>query len=189
MDNFIKFLESHLGTIESGWTKDEKGKPLPVQIVKYNEGPFPGTKTFSTLGLNNFPLISPLTEKQIYMELIFVSYTSYGDGIIPALMTQVSQVALDSGTAFLRGDVIGPYGSIFEGSNLEALYVTIPGYFADSFDAFKIDDEKTVIMAWLIPITSREAEFIKQNSWEEFEYQLEKLDPDLIDFNRETIIK
>lgn len=43
-------------------------------------------------------------------------------------------------------------------------------------------------MAWLIPITSKEAEFIRQNAWEEFEDKLEELDPDLIDFKRENII-
>ncbi|MDQ0201954.1 hypothetical protein J2S10_005165 [Neobacillus ginsengisoli] len=97
-------------------------------------------------------------------------------------------MALDSRNAFVRGDVIGPYGPIFDDSNLEALYVTIPGYFPDSFDAFKVDDKKTIIMAWLIPITSKEAEFIRQTGWEEFENKLEELNPDLIDLKRESII-
>lgn len=50
-------------------------------------------------------------------------------------LAQVSQMALDSKTAFLRGDVIGPYGQFFDDSNLEAPYVTIPGYFPDSFES------------------------------------------------------
>ncbi|MDQ0201953.1 hypothetical protein [Neobacillus ginsengisoli] len=43
MDKFIQFLENHLGTIECGWTKNDRGDPLPVQIAKYNKGPFLGT--------------------------------------------------------------------------------------------------------------------------------------------------
>ncbi len=188
MDKFIQFLENHLGTIEYGWSNDDNGERLPVQIVKYSKGPFSGTKTFSTLGLNKVPLTSYVSGKQIWQELIFVSYSNSGNINIPSLLAQVSQIALDSGSAFLRGDVIGPYGPIFDDSNLEAFYVTIPCYFSDSFDAFKVDDKKTIIMAWLIPITSKEAEFIRQNGWEQFEEKLEELDPDLIDFKRESII-
>jgi hypothetical protein len=188
MDNFIQFLEHHLGTIECGWNQDDRGERLPVQIAKYSKGPFSGTKTFSTLGLSKVPLTSYVSRKQIWQELIFISYSNIGNLNIPALLTQVSQMALDSRTAFLRGEVIGPYGPIFEDSNLEALYVTGPGYFPDSFDAYKVDDKKTIIMAWLIPITSKEAEFIKQKGWEEFEDKLVELDPDLIDFKRESII-
>lgn len=58
MDTFIQFLENHLGSIECGWTEDDKGERLPVQIVKYSLGLFSGTKTFSTLGLNKIPLTS-----------------------------------------------------------------------------------------------------------------------------------
>ncbi|MFP5114839.1 suppressor of fused domain protein [Bacillaceae bacterium C204] len=188
MDKFIQFLEDYLGTIECGWTNDDRGERLPVQIAKYSKGPYSGTKTFSTLGLNKVSLTSYVSGKQIWQELIFVSYSNIGNLNIPALLAQVSQMALDSRKAFLRGDVIGPNGPIFDDSNLEALYVTIPGYFPDSFDAFKVDDKKTIIMAWLIPITSKEAEFIRQNGWEEFEDKLEELDPDLIDIKRESII-
>ena len=188
MDKFIQFLEKHLGTIECGWSEDDNGEPLPVQIVKYTKGPFSGTKTYSTLGLNKVPLTSSVSGKPIWQELIFVSYFNIGNLNIPGLLAQVSQMALDSKTAFLRGDVIETYGPIFDDSNLEALYVSIPGYFPDSFDSFKVDDEKTIIMAWVIPITSNEAEFIRQNGWEEFEDKLEELDPDLIDFKRESII-
>ncbi|WNF22687.1 suppressor of fused domain protein [Mesobacillus jeotgali] len=188
MDKFLQFLENHLGTIEYGWTTDDKGERLPVQIVKYSKGPFPGTCTFSTLGLNKVPLTSSVSGKHTWQELIFISYADVGDLNISALLDQVSQMALTYGTAYLRGDVIGPYGPIFEDSTLEALYVTIPGYFPNSFDAFLVDDKKTIVMAWLIPITLREAEFIKVYGWEEFEDKLEELDPDLIDFKRESII-
>jgi hypothetical protein len=188
MDNFIQFLEKHLGPIECGWTKDENGQEHSVGIVKYNEGPFLGTKTYSTLGLNKHSLTSHVSGKEISQEVIFVSYAEFGDQNIPAILQQVSKIALKSGNAFLRGDVIGPYGSLFEDSNLEALYVTIPVYFPDSFAIFKEADMKSIVMAWIIPITSKEAEFIRQNGWEEFEDKLEELDPDLINFYRESIV-
>ncbi|WP_053366471.1 hypothetical protein [Bacillus sp. FJAT-27245] len=97
MDEFIQFLEKHLGPIEYGWSEVEKGEPLPVPIVKYSNGPFSGTKSYSTLGLNKVPLISSVSGKQIWQELVFVSYSHTGDLTIPALMTQVTKIALFSG--------------------------------------------------------------------------------------------
>jgi hypothetical protein len=97
MDKFIQFLENHLGAIECGWTKDDMGGLLPVQIAKYSKGPFSGTKSFSTLGLNKVPLTSYVSGKQIWQELIFVTYSNIGNLNIPAILAQVSQMALDNG--------------------------------------------------------------------------------------------
>ncbi len=61
-------------------------------------------------------------------------------------------------------------------------------YFLDSFHAFNCVGDVSIIQAWLIPITYNEANFIKQNGWEEFEDMLVKVDPDLINFKRASII-
>lgn len=189
MVNYTKFLEKYLGEIEYGWSKDSEGKDLSFQVVKYKGGPFPGCVTYSTLGLSREKLISPVSGKQIRHELIFVSYSDFGDQNIPGILQQVAQLAIESKTAYLQGDVIGPYGKMFEGLEMEALYVTLPVYFPESFFVFSGENNIQIVQAWLIPITFKEANFIKKNGWEKFEDLLEELDPDLIDFSRSSIIE
>jgi len=45
-----------------------------------------------------------------------------------------------------------------------------------------------MIIAWLVPITDQEASFVNDRGWNEFERELEKHDPDLIDFLRASIV-
>jgi hypothetical protein len=72
---------------------------------------------------------------------------------------------------------------MFDSSQFEALYVTNSGYFPDSFMRyFIINDETVIVQPWLIPITSKEADFINLNGWGKFENVLEEIDPDLLDF-------
>lgn len=188
MDNYIRFLESHLGEIDYGWSQDGNGQKLPFQIVKYKNGPFPGTVTYSTLGLSNVPLVSPVSEKQIRQELVFVAYSAFGDKNIPGILQQLGLMALKRKRAFLRGDVIGPSGNMFADSKIEAVYVSIPVYFPDSFEAYHDEEKTPIIQCWLVPITAREAEFIKAIGWNRFEDLLESINPDLIDFERDSIV-
>ncbi|WP_223701509.1 suppressor of fused domain protein [Sutcliffiella deserti] len=188
MDKFIKFLEDYLGEIKYGWSKNANDEELPFQVIKYGNGPFECTVTYSTLGLSKYPLQSYMNEKEIHQELIFVSDSSMGDINIPAILQQVGKMLLQKNRALLRGDVIGPYGALSTNSKLEALYSTMPVYFPDDFHSYQVNEELTIVMTWLIPITSQEALFIEENGWSSFEDKLEDLDPDLIDFSRESII-
>lgn len=180
-------MESHLGEIEYGWNKDAENNILPFQVVKYTKGPFSGTVTYSTLGLSGQTLVSPVSNKPIRQELIFVSYATFGDKNIPAILQQVCLEAINNKRAYLRGDIIGPYGPMFEHSSLEALYSSIPVYFPETFYTFEVDGDLPIVQTWLFPITFNEAKLIEENGWDEFENRLEELDPDLIDFRRQSI--
>ncbi|NOU86249.1 hypothetical protein GC102_10745 [Paenibacillus sp. LMG 31460] len=188
MNKYTEFLEKYLGTIQYGWSKNENDQKLPFKIVKYAGGPFPGTVSYSTLGLSNENLTSIVSGKQIRQELIFNAYASFGDNNIPGILQQIGQLALKNKRAYLRGDVIGPNGKIFDNSDLEALYITSPVYFTDEFFTFDIDNKTAIIQAWVIPITSQEADFIKKYGWDKFEDMLVDINPDLIDFNRLSIV-
>ncbi|MDR6881017.1 hypothetical protein J2X61_002766 [Bacillus sp. 3255] len=182
-------MERHPGTIQYCWSKDADGNKLPFQIVKYSNGhPFSGTTTYSTLGLSNDTLKSSVSGKQIRQELVFVSDSTFGDKNIPGIIQQVGLKALNNKMAYLRGDVIGPYGSLFDNSRLEALYVTLPIYFPNSFHTFFGNDNFPIVMSWLVPITLEEANFAKLNGWDKFEDMLEEANPDLIDFNRKGLL-
>ncbi|EPD53269.1 hypothetical protein HMPREF1210_01000 [Paenisporosarcina sp. HGH0030] len=188
MKTFIEFLEDNLGEILYGFGDDAESAELPFQIVKFSKGPFQKTTTYSTLGLSNHILASPENEMEIRQELIMVSYSEFGDEGIPGILHQVGMSILKDHSALLRGDVIGPYGSLFDDSNLEALYSSIPVYFHDSFHSYDIDTNSSILMTWLIPITSQEAGFISKQGWDSFEDILEEKDPDLVDFYRESIV-
>src|SRR5690606_12880710 len=121
--------ESYLGEIDYGWKEDADGQELSFHVVKYKSGPFPGCVTYSTLGLSLENLISPNSGKRIRHELFLVSYSDFGDQNIPGILQQVAQLAIDRKTAYLHGDIIGPYGKMFENLEIEALYVTLPVYF------------------------------------------------------------
>ncbi|SFT02306.1 suppressor of fused domain protein [Marininema halotolerans] len=187
MDNYISFLEKQLGEIECGWRVGE-GSNYPFNIVKYKRGPFPGTVTYSTLGISHHNLKYSDSQKEIRQELLIVADLNFGDQNIPGILEQVGMKALETHSPYLRGEVIGPRGPLFQDSSLEALYVSIPVYFPDSFHVFHKDKDVPIVQAWLIPITSAEAKFVHKNGWNKFEDKLEKVDPDLIDFNRTSII-
>ncbi|MBD3920224.1 suppressor of fused domain protein [Paenibacillus sp. PR3] len=185
---YTEYLEHHLGNIEYGWSKDSEGNNTPFQVVKYSGGPFSGTVTYSTLGLSNVGFISPISKKLIRQELIFVSYSNFGDKNIPGLLQQVGARMLNKQHPYLRGDVIGPYGKLFDVTELEALYVTKPVYFSDSFHTFNPTEGSPIVQTWLVPITANEANFIANNGWDKFEDKLVDINPDLVDFNRSSII-
>ncbi|NOU68829.1 hypothetical protein GC096_32945 [Paenibacillus sp. LMG 31461] len=156
MNEYTDFLEKHMGKIQYGWTSNESNQKLPFQIVKYAGGPFSGTVSYSTLGLSNEELRSSVSGKQIRQELIFTSYAFHGDNNIPGILQQIGQQALKNKTAFLRGDVIGPYGQLFDKSELEALYVTCPVYFPDEFQTYTTENKTSIVQSWIVPITSKE---------------------------------
>lgn len=184
---YIEYLEKHLGEIKYGWSKDSSGKIQPYDVVKYNKGPFEGTVTYSTLGLSKIPLKSRMSDKTIRYELFFVAYGSFGDKNIPGILQQVANQNISSGEAYLRGDLLGPKGKLFNGLDLEALYVSTPVYFPETFEVYE-DGDTPIVQVWLIPLTKKEAEYIKNNGWSKFEDILELNDPDLIDFTRKSII-
>lgn len=187
MKNLIEHLESHLGQIDVGW-KDSDGTAWPFQVLRFLGGPIANTVTYSTLGLSDTALPSPVSGKQVRHELLFMARPAFCDRNIPAILHQVGMEAITSRRAYLRGDVIGPRGALISGTDMEALYVSLPVYLPDSFATYKSPEGISCIFAWLVPITSQEAAFAKTKGWETFEDRLASVDPDLLDLRRKSIV-
>jgi hypothetical protein len=183
--SLVDHLEAHLGRIERGWLESPDGDKMGFSVVECR--PTAGHRWFSTLGLSNFALRCPRSSKIIRLELVFAAPESFGARNIPALMQNVGAEAIGLERAYLRGEVIGPRGSLLDGLPFTALYVAMPAYFPDSFHAFQ-DDNRTVVFAWLVPIMDSEAEFVAKRGWSEFEDVLEAKDPDLLDFCRRAVV-
>ncbi|PSL41050.1 suppressor of fused protein SUFU [Planomicrobium soli] len=187
MKSIISFLEEHLGKLEAGWLSLEMDCQHDFQVNLFDDVPFEGATTYSTIGVSEYPLWDA-KHTRFFQEAIIISKKEFGVENIPGILMQVADRLLASKHLMLRGNVIGPAGPLFESSKLEALYVTSPVYFNEEFYVFQQSSEKEVIMVWLVPITKNEAAYITEFGWEQFEELLEIVDPDLTDFHRDSIV-
>ncbi|MBO0745953.1 MAG: suppressor of fused domain protein [Candidatus Dormibacteraeota bacterium] len=183
--SLVDHLERYLGEIEGGWSVDKDGHDMPFQVVRFPRGSGSGTVSFATLGLSRYPQPS-YSGKEIRQELLMIVPDRLRDGPVPGLLQQIGMEVLAAARPLLRGEVIGPRGSLVAGSPMEAVYAAIPVYFPDDFAVYEGDDEPIVI-AWLVPISAREASYVKQYGWEAFEQHLAETDPDLTDVFRPSL--
>jgi hypothetical protein len=175
----VEHLESFLGEIEVGWSKDADGFELPFQVVRFTPGALSGCVVFSTLGLSVTSLPSRRSGERIRHEFIMIVPERLREGPVPGLLQQVGLDVLASGSAVLRGDVLGPRGPLFEMSMMEALYAAIPVYLPDEFGQFR-----DVVIAWLVPVARSEADYVAVHGWGAFEERLIDVDPDLTAIDR-----
>jgi hypothetical protein len=182
----ISHLEHYLGAMEGGFQLDEPGSPTPFQVARFPYESDSRTCAFATLGLARFALPSRTSEKEIHHELLMLVPEALAVGPIPGILQQVGLGALSAHGALLRGDVLGPVGPVIDGSSMEALYVSAPAYLPDEFAACDTEGHRVVI-AWLVPISRREADFIVRHGWEAVEEALVSADPDLVDVFRDSM--
>lgn len=179
----IDHLERYLGEIEGGWSRDADGHQMPFQVARFPHGSGSGTVSFATLGLSRYPL-RDASGKEIRHELLMIVPERLREGVIPGLLQQVGQESLSAARPLLRGEVIGPRGALVAGSEMEAMYVAIPVYLPDDFAVY---DDEQIVIAWLVPISPSEADFVKSHGWRVFEKCLVKADPDLTDIFRPSL--
>ncbi|MFF1820714.1 suppressor of fused domain protein [Kribbella sp. NPDC058245] len=156
---------------------------MPFQIVRFSGGSDADSVGYATLGLSRHPLLSSTSGRTIRQELLMLAAESVAPDQVASLLLQVGSMALAGHRPLLRGDVIGPADSIVPTSHLTALYVTMPVYFPDEFATFAGTDGD-VVVAWLVPITTGEADFIASRGWDVFEDRLAEQDPHLVDLHR-----
>jgi hypothetical protein len=189
MNGLFEHVESFLGQMEYGW-KDSDGTVWPFHVLRFSGGPIANTITITTMGLSDTPMPSPVSNKQIRHELLFMARPSFCDGNIPAILHQVGMEAISDNRPYLRGELIGPRrGTLIAGTRIEALYVTNPFYLPDSFAPYRSPEGIACVFAWLIPITAKEAEFASKLGWKRFEDELIATDPDLLDLKRPSMVE
>ncbi len=186
--HLVEHLEQYCGPIVEGWKTDPDGNPRPYQIVRLQNGPVQGTTTYSTLGLSEIPLRSQWTGDVVRLELLMVARKNAVPRNLPAVLQQVADEAVSRNSAYLRGEVIGPRGSLFDHSTMTALLVCNAAYFPEGFETCVVPHLGRVIMAWLVPITQDEAVYVTGQGWDKFEALLIRDNPDLLDFQRPSIV-
>jgi len=180
--SLIDHPEHYLGEIEAGWSQNADGNKMPFQVARFPWGSGSATVSFATVGLSRHPLRSG-SGKDIRHELLMIVPDGLRDGPIPGLLQQIGTEALAADKPLLRGDVIGPRGELIAGSMMEAVYAAIPVYLPDDFAVYKGEGEQVAVV-WLVPISAREARYVKTRGWNEFEDLLVENDPDLTDVFR-----
>ena len=188
MSLLIAHLESRLGRIQSGWTRDPEGVELPFQVAEFRGGgQLAGSTSYATVGLSAHYLPSPSGDKEMSMELIMSTHSALAPGRLPQSLQHLTKDLLRRHTAILRGQTFTLPGAVADGSVLSALYAAVPGYFDEDFDSVEIEDGRGVAVVWMIPISVSERDYVSDSGWDVFERRLVDKDPDLLDLNRPSI--
>lgn len=189
MPELIDHLERRLGRLANGW-KGEARQGLPaVNIGCFTGGAFADTTCYATVGLSRVPLHGAGHEGHFFMEFIAAEH-DHGDSsrsMLPPMLEFVFSMCLDTREAVLRGNVIPLPDDIVCGSRFTSMYAASPVYYDEDFKSVVVENGDSVAIVWLIPITSNEARLIIDHGWDQFEAELLKTDPDLMDMNREAI--
>lgn len=180
----LAFLEGLLGPLSRAW-----GTPLqtwPPLVLEWKDQPHRGAHTFITSGLGRC-VLDLGDGRTVRQELLLaVNHPSLRDESCRVLEL-VAEDCARSNRALLRGDVIRPGERIFKKFNPVALYCSIPVYYPDSLAVWDGTDPPTVFV-WLVPIMSRESDFVNVRGWDSFEDVLQEVDPDLLDLRRKSAV-
>jgi len=174
----VRHLESHLGAIVNGNIFEEPR----VQVVRFEDRPFKGAVTYSTLGVSNH-VLPQASGSSIRQELILSCHSRFNGWRPGRLLAVVAQDVLREHKALERGQVLGPAGPIREGSTAHGFYCAPPTCLPDSFAEFG-DSRPATVFVWLVPITHAEFHFVWERGWSAFEDLLVTMDPDLWDLTR-----
>jgi Suppressor of fused protein (SUFU) len=184
--DLIEHLESFLGRIAGGSRGDES-TPDAVQVAWFGpDVPFAGVTTLVTIGLSRRRLESPdgaAVHQELLMHVPNDEYPARAAG----LLFQVAGEMVDRRAALSHGQVIGPRGPLFPGRPATAMVAISPRYLPDEFARCHLDESVPVVLTWLVPITSGEAEVIRQEGWETLEGAFAAEDPDLTDPDRPEV--
>ncbi|MEH0821537.1 MULTISPECIES: suppressor of fused domain protein [unclassified Micromonospora] len=189
MPVLIDHLERRLGQLTSGW-KGAVREGLPtVNVACFTGGVFPDTTGYATVGLSRVPLHHPGQDGHLLLEFIAAEHgpDDVARSMFPRALEFVASRCLDTREAVLRGDVIPLPEGIVQGTHFTALYAALPVYYDTDFKSVVTENGDAVAIAWLIPVTPSEAQFILDRGWGQFEGELLKHDPDLMDMTRKAI--
>ena len=157
---------------------------MDFQVIECLGGQIAQARVFCTLGLSDFPLRSAVSDKIIRQELLIAVPESVGERNIPALLQQLGSNALKRGSAYLAGEVIERGNRVFPGKSFYGFYTAIPVILPEEFRGYRFDDGDEMVFAWMAPITTLEAAYVRSKGWSKFEQLLEARNADLVDLDR-----
>lgn len=175
----VEHLEQYIGKISRGAEIENRKYNLTISL--YENVPFNGIRTYSTLGMNRYFI-------DYHYEFIFVCMSRYNENEIISFLTSFSEYVIDRKKGVVRGDVISFNFNITSQTKMSSLYFSLPFYFEDDLQELILPD-RNIIFPLIIPIYKEEAKLIEQKGWKKFEEFLEKNEIDnLWDLEREMFL-
>ncbi|WP_446219988.1 suppressor of fused domain protein [Micromonospora sp. IBHARD004] len=185
MAGLIEHLESFLGLIAGGSRGDDT-TPAGVQVAWFGpDVPFGGVTTLVTVGLSRRHLNLPI-DGAVHQELVMHVPTDDYPARAAGLLFQVAGEMVRRRAGLPHGQVIGPRGPLYPGSQTTAMVAISPRYLPESF-AVCHTETAPVVLTWLVPITTGEAEVIQKSGWGTLEQAFDAQDPDLADPGRAEV--
>ena len=170
-------IESHIGEISSAINITDNKYNITISL--FEETPFEGIRTYSTLGLNRYLV-------EYYFEFILACKNNFSKNEITSFWTSFSEYLIEQNKGVKRGDVISFDFPIISQTKMNSLYFTLPFYFDDDLQQLDLDD-RSIIFPLIIPVYYEEAQLIKEKGWNNFEEFLEENEiDDLWDLSRES---
>ncbi|RZU75420.1 suppressor of fused protein SUFU [Micromonospora kangleipakensis] len=181
----IEHLESFLGLITGG-SRGDDATPEGVQVAWFGpDVPFGGVTTLVTVGLSRRHLGLP-NGGALHQELVMHVPTDDYPARAAGLLFQVAGEMVRREAGLQHGQVIGPRGPLFPDSQTTAMVAISPRYMPESF-AVCHTESAPVVLTWLVPITTGEAEVIQKSGWGTLEQAFAAQNPDLADPGRAEV--
>lgn len=178
-----RHLERYLGPITRGWAATDPGG---VQLCLFEERPFEGMVTYTTLGLSRHKLAMP-RGREVRQELLLSVAVRFANDDLAKMLDHVAERLLRDHRALLRGEVAFFGQRIARSSACDSLYVSLPIVFPEGLATCE-ETQPPTVFAWLVPIHPAEAALVNQHGWSELEVRWERADPDLFDLERSSVV-
>lgn len=185
----VEHLERWLGQMVGGWRVDDpQFGGLAFQVFRHGGNAVPQSAAYVTVGVNRYLGGRSLDGHPISQELMLL----LPDDLVDADRAAFDALA-DAGFAvlrdgpFLRGQVVPTRAEPLLAAGKPFLYVTLPVFFDDRF-AVAHQDGQPVVIAWVVPVTAAEQQYVTTYGWEAFEALLLHEDPDLVDLYRPSAV-
>ncbi|WP_223936230.1 suppressor of fused domain protein [Arthrobacter sp. StoSoilB5] len=187
MTGLIEHLEHFLGRIQGGGPAGKTPEGNVVSLAVYEPVSEGGSVHYSTIGLSKLVRFSIAEGGETSTELLMTSSRPEASSVMGSILVQVTGESLESGEPLSAGDVIGPRGRMFDGSEMEAIFVRAPEHLPEAFSPLRVGDQDIQFL-WLVPITGPEAQYINEHGVGAFESIVKQQRPAFEDVHRQSVI-
>lgn len=183
----IEHMEKFLGRIRGGGPAGRTASGAVVSVAEYEPAVQNGPIHYSTIGLSKIGSDSDGQDGRALTEFLMSSSSREASSVMGSILAQVTKESLEDGRPPSLGDVLGPRGQMFEGSEMEAVYVRKPDHISESFCSFQVGENEVQVL-WLAPITKAEAQYIRLHGAIDFELLVQQEHPDFENVKRKSLV-
>jgi len=183
---FLDHLESFLGPAHHVHrAADAEGEVFPFDIAEFQDQPGPGITTYLTVGLSEERFPVPEGGFVRHELLLSVPDAFAGEEGL-RLLFHVGEVIRQQPEGISLGLVLDLHGPILPGARSEGFFFYDPMYFPAEFGRVTRHGEET-LLAWLVPVTRDELDYLSQHDTAAFDQLLEAQNPDVLDLTRDSL--